>query len=177
MSPEVQDEELERFTTPAPARLVFMEATTSQVLVLGLYISAELRYAFPSWPPTANRYPPKVVSPTPPRQTFICCTNCQVFPTGSYLLVQKHSWTDHRGLLTSKRKYTSHICSNFQELFSQGWNQRPMVMSSRNLSVPESQQSYIFLANKPLHVAANVDLQPSTYMYMYMYIHSWMAFI
>ena len=42
-------------TTPAPARLVVMEATGVQALVLGQYISAVLRYAFPSWPPTAKR--------------------------------------------------------------------------------------------------------------------------
>ena len=32
---------VERVTTPAPARLVFMEETISQLSVLGLYISAE----------------------------------------------------------------------------------------------------------------------------------------
>ena len=72
-------------TTPAPALLVFIDATISQLSVLGLYISAEWRYAFPLWPPTANKYRPRVVSPTPPLHTFIGCTNCQVSALGSYL--------------------------------------------------------------------------------------------
>lgn len=43
----VTEEEV-RVTTPAPARLVIMDAIESHSLSFGSYISAELRYVFPS---------------------------------------------------------------------------------------------------------------------------------